>query len=151
MNGQVIMSESVPERKNNRVALGERYQDTVRFSEELVTRFIEFSNDTAAFHTSTQFSQSKGYSEKVVHGFLLSNFFSHILGTKLPGQNSVIGGIKLDFYEPVYVSDKIHFSVTVTRVIESLKTVVLKLEAKKQDGTLCISGQATCVYKETVK
>ena len=83
----------------------------------------------------------------VVHGFLLSLHFSRILGMQLPGENTVIGTIDLKFHDPVYVGDTATFTATVTRILKPLGTVVLELLVTKQDGTKCVEGKTSCVFK----
>jgi len=130
------------------INVGDSYSETVLFDKKKVVDFISFSQDTAGIHIDKNFSTEKGFDNLVVHGFCLSLQFSRILGLEMPGENTVIGNLNLDFYRPVYVGDQVQYSVTVKRVIKSLGSVTLELKAsKKSDEEICVSGKAVCVFK----
>ena len=129
------------------LSVGDSYTEEILFDEQTISRFIEFSRDIASFHTRREFSKQKGFQGLVVHGFLLSTNFSKILGMELPGENTVIGSVNLEFHEPVYVGDKVKYTVTVERILTPLGGVLLKLNVQKADNTPCVQGKATCFFK----
>ena len=120
---------------------------TVVFDKEKVIEFINFTQDTASIHIDKEFSTVKGYEDLVVHGFCLSLQFSRILGLELPGENTVIGSLNLDFHKPVYVGDTIQYTVTVKRIVKPLGSVTLELKAEKNLSEICVLGKAVCVFK----
>lgn len=126
---------------------GDAYSEDILFDKEKITSFIEISKDTAGIHVNKGFSNEKGFARLVVHGLLIAIPFSRILGMRLPGENTVIGNISLKFHAPVYVKDKVKYTVTVKRVLAPLGTVLLDLSVKKSDGTVCVDGTTTCVFK----
>lgn len=130
------------------IKVGESYTEEILFDEEKISSFIAFSKDTAGIHTKESFSKKKGFENRVVHGFLLSINFSRILGMELPGENTVIASVNLEFHEPVYVGDLIKYSVAVTRILYQLGGVLLDLKIQKSDGTICVKGKAACFFKK---
>jgi acyl dehydratase len=130
------------------IEIGDSHSEEVLFDLSKIQHFIEFSNDSAGIHVNDLFSKEKGFDDLVIHGFLLSTQFSRILGMEIPGENTVIGSVNLDFHSPVYVGDSINFSATVERIIKPLGSVKLKLKADKKDGTLCVEGKTVCVFKK---
>ena len=129
------------------IAVGDSHVETVAFTPERTAQFLRLSQDTAGIHVDRDFSQEKGFEALVVHGFLLSLHFSRILGMELPGENTVIGSIELKFHAPCYVGDTATFTATVRRVLKPLGTVLLDLQVRKQDGTLCVEGKTSCAFK----
>lgn len=129
------------------IKVGDSHSERVEFDPETTERFLRLSRDTAGIHIDEQFSREHGFDALVVHGFLLSLHFSRILGMQLPGENTVIGTIDLKFHDPVYVGDTATFTATVTRILKPLGTVVLELLVTKQDGTKCVEGKTSCVFK----
>ncbi len=127
---------------------GDSYSEKVLFDEERIISFIRISQDTAGIHTNQDFSEEKGFEDLVVHGFLVSIPFSRILGMELPGENTVIGTVNLKFHAPVYVGDTVKYSATVKRILTPLGTVLLDLAAQKHDGTICVEGSTSCVFKK---
>ena len=127
------------------------YREDVLFDEEKIRHFINFSQDTASIHTKHSFSRKKGFDDLVVHGFLLSTYFSRILGMELPGENTVIGSINLEFHTPVYLGDLVKYAVKVERILRPLGGVVLSLKIQKTDGTVCVEGKTHCFFKKDNK
>lgn len=129
------------------IKVGDAYSETVQFTPETTERFLRLSRDTAGIHVDEAFSEQQGFEALVVHGFLLSLHFSRILGMELPGENTVIGSIDLQFHAPVYVGDSATFTATVRRILRPLGTVALDLLIRKQDGTVCVEGKTSCAFK----
>jgi len=130
------------------IAIGDTHTEQVEFTPETTARFLRLTGDAAAIHTVEAFSREKGFDDLVVYGFLLSLHFSRILGMDLPGENTVIGSIQMDFHAPVYVGDTVTYTATVSRIIKPLGLVALDLAVRKTDGTLCVQGKTTCAFKE---
>jgi acyl dehydratase len=128
--------------------VGDSYAEEITFDEDQIALFIKITNDTSGIHTNREFSREKQFDNLVVHGFLLSVHFSRILGMELPGENIVIGSIDLKFHEPVYLGEVVSYSVTVTRVIHSLGSVLLELKITKPNGSVCVEGKSTCVFRK---
>ena len=134
-------------RNIEQITVGESYSEEVTLDAPTITRFVELTQDRAGIHINQGFSESKGFSGLVTHGFLLAARFSRILGMELPGENTVIGSVELNFHAPVYQGDTVRYTVKVTRVLMSLGTVALDLKIEKVDGTPCVAGKATCAFK----
>lgn len=128
------------------INIGDEHAKTVLFDKERVLEFINFTQDTASIHVNKDFSNEKGFENLVVHGFGLSTIFSRILGLELPGENTVIGSLSLDFHKPVYIGDTVNYTVTVKRIIKPLGSVTLELKALKHTGEACVQGKAVCVF-----
>jgi len=130
------------------IKVGKSYSEDILFDENKLEGFIHLTKDTAGIHTKDSFSRRKGFDHRVIHGFLLSVYFSRIMGMELPGENTVIASINLEFHEPVYINDMIKYSVKVERVLKSLGSVLLDLQIQKSDGTICVKGKSTCFFKQ---
>ena len=130
----------------NEINIGDTYSKTVLFDKERVVEFINFTQDTASIHINKEFSNEKGFENLVVHGFGLSTIFSRILGLELPGENTVIGSLNLDFHKPVYIGDTVQYTVTVKRIVKPLRSVTLELKAINNTDETYVSGKAVCVF-----
>lgn len=127
---------------------GHIHQRTVQFSGQMVEHFATITHDHALVHFDTSFAEKMGYKGCIVHGFLVASIYSEMLGCHLPGCDSVIQKIETNFHLPVYVGEKIHYTVTVTRISEAAGAVVLALEAKNSAGEVVNKGKATCIIKQ---
>ena len=118
------------------------------FTEEKVENFAYLCEDHAPVHFDKNYAIKMGYKNKIVHGFFISSIFSGILGNHLPGKNSVIRTINLNFMNPVFIKDEIIFKVEVDKIIESVKNIQLLLTAiRKSDEKIIIKGNASCILK----
>ncbi len=129
------------------IRAGDTYAEEVVVTPERLARFLELSRDTSSVHVDTAAAKEQGYDALLVHGFLVSLYFSRIIGMELPGENAVIGSIELRFHAPVYVGETATFAVTVHRVLRPLGSVALDLHVRKPDGTLCVEGRASCIFR----
>lgn len=131
----------------DQLAAGMEHREVVRFDAERMNRFIAFTEDTAGIHTDVSFSRSLGYEREVVHGFALATVFSRILGMELPGEQTVIATMDLEFHVPVYLGDVVECIVRVERVVRPLRAVMLRLEIVKVGrGEKCVTGRSRCVF-----
>jgi acyl dehydratase len=129
------------------ITVGQTCTEEIEFTPELVAQFLRLTGDSAGIHTVESFSREKGFDGLVVYGFLLGVQFSRILGMRLPGENTVIGRIEMDFHAPVYIGETVTYQATVRRIIKPLGVVLLDLHVRKPDGTLCVEGKTTCAFK----
>ena len=127
--------------------VGDTYSEELRIDEGTVGRFMDLTQDRAGIHVDKSFSAQRGFTNLVTHGFLLSIPFSRILGMELPGEDTVIGSIELNFHAPVYQGDTVRYTAIVKRILAPLGSVLLELRIEKADGTLCVAGKTTCAFK----
>ena len=116
------------------------------FTETDVKKFGDLINDHAPVHFDKKFAQDLGFSDTIVHGFLVSGFFSGILGERLPGPQSVINQTSFKYHLPVILGQKILYIVSVTRVTPAVRAVSLNLKAINNDGKSVITGSAICSF-----
>jgi acyl dehydratase len=131
--------------------VGDSYSEDLQLDEEAIGRFVELTRDRAGIHVDRGFSAQRGFVNLVTHGFLLSVPFSRILGMELPGEDTVIGSIELNFHAPVYQGATVRYTATVRRILMPLRSVALDLKIETSDGTLCVAGKAACVFKDKGK
>jgi acyl dehydratase len=126
---------------------GDAYAEAITLTAERVAQFIGLTRDRAGVHVDEGFSRQIGFDGNVVHGFLLCAYFSRILGMELPGENAVIGSVKLEFHEPVYVGETVEYRAEVRRVLRPLGSVHLDLRIEGPGGKRAVLGTATCAFR----
>ena len=126
---------------------GQEHSYTMVLEANKIQAFAELVEDTAPVHVDRSHAVSMGYDDTIAHGLLVGAGFSRSLGMFLPGGDTVIHQLKLDYRAPVYPGDSLTYTVRVARVLAPVKTVLLTLTAYKQKDVQVCSGSATCVYK----
>ena len=99
---------------------------SVRVNSEKQDKFLKISGDINPLHTDAEYSKSKGFSDRVVYGMLTSSFFSTLVGVYLPGKYSILQGIDIQFYEPVFIDDILTITGKVSYINEAYKQLEIK-------------------------
>jgi len=111
-----------------------------RVTAALVDRFAALSEDSSPLHVSDAAARSLGFQGRVVHGLLLASLVSGLVGTELPGERGVLQNVDLAFRNPCYLDDEVTAQVWVADVIESVRTLIVKVRVEREDGTLLVTG-----------
>ena len=107
---------------------------SVRVNSEKLDKFLKISGDINPLHTDTEYSKSRGFSDRVVHGMLTSIFFSTLVGVYLPGKYCILQGIDIQFSKPVYIDDILTITGKVSYVNEAYKQLEIKAVIINQDN-----------------
>ena len=126
---------------------GQSVTEKVTMTAELVDAFVKLSGDAALAHVNDEHAVTMGYDGRLVHGFLVSLNYSRMLGMFLPGSNTIIHRLKFDALAPTYIGETLTYRVTVDRVVPSVKTVMLSLEATNEQGNVVNRGETTCTFR----
>jgi len=107
---------------------------SVRVNSEKLDQFLKISGDINPLHTDAEYSKSKGFSDRIVYGMLTSSFFSTLVGVYLPGKYSILQGIDIQFYEPVFIDDILTITGKVSYINEAYKQLEIKAVIINQDN-----------------
>jgi len=131
---------------------GASVSESHTFNEESLAAFRDLSGDAAPIHWSDDFAIQKSFQGRIVYGFLIVAPFSKMLGMHLPGPHTVIHSVSYKIHRPVYIGEKITYSLKVSKKVLSVAIVVLELSAKNESGDLVLSGTAQCGFpKESTR
>lgn len=116
---------------------------TKRIDKKFFFNSVKILNDTSPIHTSKEWANRLGFKNKIFPGLAVVSVFSKLIGMYLPGKNAVIMNISFSFKKPVFENNRLTYICEVTKIIKSLKVVLLKLSVLK--GSLnIIEGEAKC-------
>ena len=124
------------------IAIGDECSTNIKLTESLVDDFIVISGDHSRLHTDPHYAKLAGFKGRVVHGVMISSFFSALIGTKLPGNSALLLELSTKFHQPAFVGDKIQVTVSVAEIHESTNCINLKLRACNDQGKKVASGRA---------
>ena len=114
---------------------------TTTVTKKNVRDFADVSGDVSPLHVDEHFGKRTQFGGNIVHGLLISSYFSTIVGVLLPGRNALLNGMNLNFIKPVPVDSEITVSAMVTKVERVNRMIVLRLLAFL-DGEVCVEGTA---------
>lgn len=138
----------VTERMFEQIAVGERAAFSKTVSESDVYLFAGLCGDFNPLHVDEEFAKKTRFGQRIAHGMLTAGLVSTVIGTALPGRNTVYLSQELRFTAPVFFGDTLTAEVTVLEKLEAKKILVLDTRVTNQRGQLVLSGQARVLKME---
>lgn len=109
---------------------------------EDVEAFAKVSTDTNPVHMSEEFAQGTMFKHRIAHGMIGAGLISAVLGTKLPGANTIYMGQSLSFLAPVYLNDEITATVKCIEKNDEKHRIRFETVCTNQSGKVVITGEA---------
>ncbi len=111
-----------------------------------IQKFAEVTGDVNPIHLDEEFARESLFKERIAHGMLSAGYISAVLGSKLPGPNTLYLGQTLDFKKPVKIGDTVTAEVTVTEKRDDKRILKLRTTVTNQLGEIVVDGG--CVMKK---
>ena len=111
-------------------------------TEAHIVNFAGVTGDMNPLHVDAEYAAHSMFKERIAHGMLVAGLISAVLGTQLPGPNSIYLGQDLKFMAPVMIGDTITVMVTVTSKRDEKRIIKLRTTACNQRGEMVIDGAA---------
>jgi acyl dehydratase len=92
-------------------------------------------------HVDDIFARARGFQGRVAYGNLLGLMLSRLVGVALNAPDVMIISEKLDFTQPVFVSDTVELRAVVDSSSDAVRVVDFKLEAVNQKGVRVARGR----------
>ncbi len=112
-----------------------------------VYSFAGVTGDFNPVHIDEEFAKTTMFKGRIAHGMLSAGFISAVLGTALPGKNTIYLGQDLQFKAPVKIGDTVTATVEVLEKIEGKNRLILRTTVTNQVGVLVTDGKATVLKK----
>lgn len=124
------------------IKVGDAAEYSRTILQEDVIAFAKVSGDFNPVHVDEEFAKKSLFGQPIAHGFLVGSMFSSLLGTRLPGANTIYLGQDMKFTAPVKFGDVITARVEVLEKKEKGKILIMKTTCTNQEGVVVIDGQA---------
>lgn len=138
----------VVERMFDEISVGEGASFSKTVSEADVYLFAGISGDFNPLHVDEEFAKKTRFGQRIAHGILTAGLVSTVIGTALPGRNTVYLSQELKFTAPVFFGDTLTAEVTVLEKLAAKKILVLDTRVTNQRGQTVLSGQARVMKME---
>lgn len=129
------------------IKVGDKASMAKTVSEFDVYTFAGVTGDFNPVHVNSDFAKDTMFKGRIAHGMLSAGFISAVLGTALPGCNTIYLGQELQFKAPVKIGDTVTATVEVIEKIEAKNRLILRTTVTNQDGVLVTDGKATVMKK----
>ena len=129
------------------IKVGDKASMSKTVTEFDVYSFAGVTGDFNPVNIDAEFAKTTMFKERIAHGMLSAGFISAVLGTALPGKNTIYMGQELQFKAPVKIGDTVTATVVVLEKIEGKNRLILRTTVTNQDGVLVTDGKATVMKK----
>ena len=124
------------------IKVGDEASLTRTIAEVHIVNYAGLTGDWNPVHADAEHAARSMFGERIAHGMLVAGLISAVLGTELPGPNSIYLGQDLRFAAPVKIGDTIKVVVTVTEKRDDKKIIKLRTTAYNQRGEIVLDGTA---------
>lgn len=129
------------------IHVGSKASLTKAFTSEDVLQFAELSLDCNPVHVDEEFAANSMFKQRIVHGALTTSLISAVLGTELPGINTIYMSQETKFLAPVFIGDTLTATAECIEKDEAKHRLVFKTTVANQDGKVVADGQAKVLKK----
>ncbi len=131
----------------NRLQIGDSAEMSKTISEADVYNFAGICGDFNPLHVNSEYAAKTPFKRRIAHGMLPVSLISAVLGTALPGKNTIYLEQNLQFNAPVFIGDTITARVEIMDLTPEKNIARLKTEAINQSGKKVIEGRAVIMKK----
>ena len=111
-------------------------------TEAHIVNYAGITGDVNPVHVDAEYAAKSMFGERIAHGMLIAGLISAVLGTQLPGPNSIYLGQDLKFKAPVKIGDTVTVVVTVTEKREDKPIMKVQTTVTNQRGEVVVDGSA---------
>jgi 3-oxoacyl-[acyl-carrier protein] reductase len=132
----------------SKIKVGDEVQFAKTITAEDVESFAKLSGDRNPLHMDEKFAARTHFQRRVVHGMLVANYVSTLVGMRCPGPGALWSQQNFRWLAPVFIDDKINLTMKVTHKSEGARSVTLEVKAFNQDGRVVMEGEGTATALE---
>jgi len=107
-----------------------------------IDSFAAITGDINPVHIDDVFAAKSIFKKRIAHGMLSASLISTVLGTKLPGANTIYLSQEVKFLAPVFIGDTLTAEVEVVEKREDKRILTLHTTVINQEGKTVVDGQA---------
>ena len=111
-------------------------------TEAHIVAFAGLTGDMNPVHVDAEYAAKSMFGERIAHGMLVAGLISAVIGTELPGPDSIYLGQELKFTAPVKIGDTVTVTATVTDKRDDKRIIKLQTTATNQRGEMVVDGNA---------
>lgn len=105
-------------------------------------RFSDVSGDRHPLHGDSQFAQSRGFSDVLVHGMLITSRCSAFIAHDFVGSHGLLVSMQADFRQPVFCDEELVWRAEVARIDAAATTVEIRWKVANSRGVIVQVGGA---------
>ena len=132
----------------SKIKPGAEFKFAKSITAEDVEAFAKLSGDRNPLHMDDKFAVRTHFQRRVVHGMLVANYVSTMIGMQCPGPGALWSQQNFKWLAPVFIGDEISLLMKVTHKSEGSRSLTLEVKALNQEGKVVMEGEGTVTALE---
>jgi 3-hydroxybutyryl-CoA dehydratase len=124
------------------IRIGDSFSRSRQVTDELIRQFADLSGDYNPIHLDEEFAKTTRFGKRIAHGMLTGAFISAVLGYEFAERKIVYLSQTMKFVAPVFISDTVTVTATVTNIREDRGVITLSTDCSNQNGQTVLTGEA---------
>jgi 3-hydroxybutyryl-CoA dehydratase len=141
-------SSHVAQKSYSEIHVGDKAQIMKEIRDEDILTFAKLTGDVNPVHIDDNFARNTMFKERIAHGMLSASFISTVLGTQLPGTNTIYLSQNLKFKAPVKIGDIVTATAEVIEKRDDKKIIKLQTNVLNQNQKVVVEGEAVIMKME---
>jgi 3-hydroxybutyryl-CoA dehydratase len=129
------------------IKVGDTSSFTKTVTETDIVNYAGITGDFNPVHTDVEYANASMFKERIAHGMLTAGFISTVIGTQLPGPNTIYLGQELSFKAPVKIGDTVTATLTVVKKRDDKRLITLTTTVTNQHSDIVVEGTAVTMKK----
>ena len=129
------------------IQIGDTDSFTKTITEYDIVQFARLTGDFNPVHLDPEYARQTPFKERIAHGILSGSIISTVIGTRLPGPNTIYLSQNFKFLLPVKIGDTIKADVQVVEKRDDKKIIKLKTQVMNQRQEMVVDGEAVVMKK----
>jgi 3-hydroxybutyryl-CoA dehydratase len=110
-------------------------------TQSMVSGYAELLGDRNPLHLDSAFTATTKFGKPIAHGGIIFGLISRILGMEFPGPGTVYLSQQISFHRPVFIGDKLRFSLVITE-LGPKEGATITIQVANAAGELVADGNA---------
>lgn len=133
----------------SKLKIGDNASVNKIFTNDEVKFYCErISHDENPIHFDNEAAKKSGFEGCLVPGPMISCLFGGLLGSRLPGDNTIFLGQETRFLKPVYINEKITAEIRIIKIREDKPIATFSTVVTKENGEIAVNGTAIVKFKK---
>lgn len=132
----------IRDRSYAEIQIGEKATFSKTITEADVILFAGITGDFNPIHVNQVAAEKTIFKTRIAHGMLTAAFISTVLGTTLPGMNTIYVSQQSKFVTPAFIGDTLTATVEVIDKRDDKNMLTMKTIVSNQDGKEVVIGEA---------
>ncbi|MCH4166555.1 MAG: MaoC family dehydratase [Megasphaera sp.] len=133
--------------KYDDIHIGDAATVAKTISEHDVYAFAGVTGDFNPVHVNAEFAKGSMFKQRIAHGMISAGMISAVLGTELPGVDTIYMNQELNFLAPVFYGDTLTALVECIEKNDEKHRITFRTYVTNQHGKVVTDGKARVMKK----